>query len=138
MLIAAWAPLLLVRAAHVAANTEKTIFKAPAAITIPDVHPGLDDLCLDTLSPSASPLRTKLSVSFPSEEQPRGTESWFLLNGLVPNQRYEVRVCWVATVRLPHIASRLLPDIEPKLTGRSNRRSSGWTSSLSPKRSNRH
>lgn len=28
----------------------------------------------------------------------KGTESWFLLEGLVPGQRYEVRVCWVATV----------------------------------------
>jgi hypothetical protein len=100
MRIATWAPLLLVPA-HVIANTEKTIFRAPATVTVPDAHPGLDDLCLDTLSPTASTLQTKLTVSFPSEEQPRGTESWFLLNGLVPRRRYEIRVCWVATVRLP-------------------------------------
>lgn len=28
-----------------------------------------------------------------------GTDSWFLLANLVPGRRYEVRVCWLATVR---------------------------------------
>ncbi|KAK3059960.1 hypothetical protein LTS18_009649, partial [Coniosporium uncinatum] len=73
------------------ANTEKTIFLAPPSIPIPDVNPGLDNLCLHTLSPTHRALRTKLAVSFPTIEQPRGNQSWFLLDGLDPARRYEVR-----------------------------------------------
>lgn len=91
--------LLLLQLASVAkANTEKTIFVAPSSITLPNVHPGLDNLCLDVLSPNNSSLHVQLPVAFPNEESPRGIQSWYLLDRLQPGQRYELRLCWVATV----------------------------------------
>jgi hypothetical protein len=93
--------LLLLRLVSIVhANTEKTIFEAPSSIHIPNVHPGLDSLCLDVLSPHNSSLHVQLPVAFPSIERPRGTQSWYLLNRLRPGQRYELRVCWVATVSI--------------------------------------
>ncbi|KAK4504941.1 hypothetical protein PRZ48_002904 [Zasmidium cellare] len=78
------------------ANTEKTIFIAPSAITLPDAEPQLDALNLDTLTYGHSKLRRSLSVAFPSEAAPRGLDSWYLLQGLNEGQRYEVRICWAA------------------------------------------
>lgn len=86
------------------ANVEKTIFLAPPPSPLSsstNINPDLSDLGLDLLSPENPILRTKLNASFPSTAQPYGTESWFLLEGLNPGQRYEVRVCWLATVCLP-------------------------------------
>ncbi|KAF2182698.1 hypothetical protein K469DRAFT_585537 [Zopfia rhizophila CBS 207.26] len=80
------------------ANVEKTIFVAPSPVTIPDVHPGLDGLRLDTLSPSQKTvLETQLPVKFPIDTAPRGVESWYILQGLGEGRRYEVRICWPAT-----------------------------------------
>ena len=99
------------------ANVEKTIFLGPpppplspslSSSTNP-FNPDLSDLGLDRLSPPTPILRTKLNASFPDTDvgagldasaggKGKGTESWFLLEGLVPGQRYEVRVCWAATV----------------------------------------
>ena len=81
-------------------NVEKTIFLGPEAIQIPQQHPSLQDLKLETLSPSTSHLRRQLSVAFPKPSNPKGTEAWFLLEGLTQHQRYEVRICWAATVSL--------------------------------------
>ena len=83
----------------VLANVEKTIFIAPEAIQIPQVHPNLDDLHLNILTPNKSILRTHLPASFPRPPETRGTISWFLLDDLQQKQRHEVRVCWPATVR---------------------------------------
>jgi hypothetical protein len=79
-------------------NVEKTIFVAPPAISIPTAHPNLDDLSLIFLSPLQLSARTRLNASFPTEDSLRGTEHWFLLDGLSPGTRYEVRICWLATV----------------------------------------
>lgn len=79
------------------ANVEKTIFVAPPYIPIPQVHPNLDTLRLDTLSPAHGSLRTHLAAAFPTEALPKGNETWVLLEGLKPGRRYEVRVCWAAT-----------------------------------------
>jgi len=79
-------------------NVEKTILLAPEAISIPQQHPNLDDLNLDALSPSAWSLRRQLPAAFPSVEKSKGPEAWFLLDGLRSHQRYEIRVCWAATV----------------------------------------
>jgi hypothetical protein len=102
--------LLLLQASSVIptarANTEKTIFLAPPPITLPNVHPGLGDLCIDSLSPEKSTVQTQLPVSFPNKTLPRGRESWYLLDRLRAGQRYEVRVCWVATVS-PALSQRL-------------------------------
>ncbi|KAB8265630.1 hypothetical protein BDV32DRAFT_34293 [Aspergillus pseudonomiae] len=78
------------------ANVEKTIFIAPQPLTIPTVDPTLDDLGLDRLSPSSPVLRTRINATFPTNESP-GTDSWYFLENLNPGQRYEVRVCWLAT-----------------------------------------
>jgi hypothetical protein len=97
-------PLLLLLLLHtqflasVRANTEKTIFVAPPSITIPNVHPGLDDLCIASLTPDKPIVQTQLPLSFPNKTAPKGRESWYLLDRLRAGQRYEVRVCWVATV----------------------------------------
>lgn len=80
------------------ANVEKTIFLGPSAVTLPDVHPNLDDLHLRSLSSLKPILPTQLSVQFPSNTKPHGLESWYLLSGLEEGRRYEVRICWPATV----------------------------------------
>jgi hypothetical protein len=80
------------------ANVEKTIFIAPPSISIPAAHPNLDDLSLIPLSPLHLSARTRLNASFPTAEFPRGSEHWLLLDGLSPGARYEVRICWLATV----------------------------------------
>ena len=79
-------------------NVEKTIFLAPEAIQIPQQHPNIGDLNLEELSPSKSELRRQLPAAFPSPATPKGTEAWFLLDRLTQHQRYEVRICWAATV----------------------------------------
>ncbi|KAL2821739.1 hypothetical protein BDW59DRAFT_164077 [Aspergillus cavernicola] len=84
------------------ANVEKTIFIAPSALKIPTIDPTLDDLGLERLNPSDGMLRTKLNASFPTHEpgpgtRGVGTESWYFLENLNPGQRYEVRICWLAT-----------------------------------------
>lgn len=107
--------LLLVIFPLANANVEKTIFLGPpppplspslSSSTNP-FNPDLSDLGLDRLSPPTPILRTKLNASFPDTNTDadasaspggKGTESWFLLEGLIPGQRYEVRVCWAATV----------------------------------------
>ena len=87
--------LLLLQLASIAqANTEKTIFVAPSSISLPNVHPGLDNLCLDVVSPNNSLLHVQLPVAFPNDEAPRGIQSWYLLDRLQPGQRYELRLCW--------------------------------------------
>ena len=91
--------LILIWTTLVCANVEKTIFLAPKAIHIPIEHPNLDDLRLDTLTPSHLTLRRRLAASFPNNTHEKGTEAWFLLDGLKQDQRYEVRICWSATVR---------------------------------------
>ncbi|KAM0797577.1 hypothetical protein BDR22DRAFT_436341 [Usnea florida] len=78
-------------------NVEKTIFLGPEAIQIPQQHPSLQDLKLESLSPTKPDLRRQLSAAFPKPSTPKGTEAWFLLEGLKQYQRYEVRICWAAT-----------------------------------------
>lgn len=82
------------------ANVEKTIFLGPPTVNIPHQHPTLEDLRLDVLTPDNWSIRTRLPADFPTEKAPSGKTSWFLLDNLTPNQRYEVRVCWPATVSL--------------------------------------
>ncbi|KAF1926590.1 uncharacterized protein M421DRAFT_211157 [Didymella exigua CBS 183.55] len=83
---------------RVNANVEKTIFLGPGAVTLSDVRPSLDDLRLYSLSSFNSILPTQLAVQFPSKAEPHGPESWYLLSDLEEDRRYEVRICWPATV----------------------------------------
>lgn len=91
---------LLWLASLVAGNVEKTIFVAPAAINLSQDGPGLETLCLKSLSTQSQETRLRLSlpVKFASHEYPAGETSWYLLQNLSPGQRYEVRICWAATV----------------------------------------
>jgi hypothetical protein len=95
------------------ANVEKTIFLGPPAISIPVAHPNLDDLSLIPLSPLHFSARTRLNASFPSKSAPRGTQHWFLLDGLSPGARYEVRICWLATVSLKPFILEILCETYP-------------------------
>ena len=80
-------------------NVEKTIFLGPKAINIPNHNqPNLDALRLEALSPKKSVHRLRLRAEFPTEDLPQGIPAWFLLYGLTYGKRYEVRVCWAATV----------------------------------------
>ena len=98
--------LSLVHVCKVLANTEKVIFLGPEAVELSTSRPHLQDLRLQTLAPSSSSwtqdvsssLRLYQPVVFPSEASVRGIDSWYLLDDLVPGQRYEVRVCWAAIV----------------------------------------
>ena len=83
-------------------NVEKTIFLGPEAIIIPQYKPDLDSLNLQSLTPTDCTLRRQLHAEFPTSGKPKGTEAWFLINGLRPRQRYEVRICWAATVCSSH------------------------------------
>lgn len=80
------------------ANVEKTIFSAPDSVAFGNARPSLVDLNLITLSPKKLAVRTSLPVIFPSQEYPHGLQSWYLIHGLRAGQRYEVRICWAATV----------------------------------------
>jgi len=87
---------LLALLQHAAANTEKTIFVSPQAQP-PRQDASIDNLLLVPLSEGLSTLRTELNASFPTKSEPQGTIHWFLLEGLHPATRYEVRICWMAT-----------------------------------------
>lgn len=90
-------------------NVEKTIFLAPEAIHIPQQHPHVGDLKLEVLTPWNSTLRRQLPAAFPKPGLDKGKEAWFLLDGLTPQQRYEVRICWAATVGQHASHPRILP-----------------------------
>lgn len=80
----------------VVANVEKTIFVAPDHLTVPK-DASIDKLLLTPLNPDRLKFRTHLNASFPTDEKPHGEDTWALLEGLTPGQRYELRVCWLAT-----------------------------------------
>ncbi|KAL8368372.1 hypothetical protein RB599_004023 [Gaeumannomyces hyphopodioides] len=94
----------LALAQQAAANVEKTIFLGPETINVPQQGPAFDNLRLHVLSPAADlAIRTHLQAEFPnSTSGSPGRATWLLLDDLTPGQRYEVRVCWAATVRHTH------------------------------------
>jgi hypothetical protein len=89
--------LCLFQALVVLANVEKTIFVAPAAEQLPQ-DASINNLLLTRLSNQHTSVRTYLNASFPSTTNLKGTQTWLLLDGLVPDHRYEVRICWLAIV----------------------------------------
>ncbi len=92
--------LLLLSLAHAAhANVEKTIFLGPQPETIPSQPPSLDTLRLDVLEPGSWSVRTHVAAEFPRAGA-EGKATWLLLDNLAAGQRYEVRICWAATVRV--------------------------------------
>ena len=90
--------ILLCSLSSVRANVEKTIFITPNFTHAPQEHLNLEDLRLDVLSPLSRSLRREIIASFPLAARSRGTETWLLLEKLKEQQKYEVRICWAATV----------------------------------------
>lgn len=86
----------------VSANTEKVIFLGPGPLQIPIESPTLEDLQLEILSPEALSVRAHVEAQFPTTTSQRGVSTWILLHGLKEGKRYEVRICWAATVRLQY------------------------------------
>lgn len=103
-LVNGWAviSIVLLLAHLAAANVEKAIFLGPAPVNIPLQQPTLTDLNLRTLTPEDNSVRTELSraLSKESPEPPPGHATWLILDHLTEGQRYELRVCWAAIVRL--------------------------------------
>ncbi|MBE7182318.1 MAG: hypothetical protein INR71_14135 [Terriglobus roseus] len=95
--------LLLLLPLAALANVEKVVFLAPPPPASSSSSAALPDelarLCLDALAPWPATLSAALPAAFPTDDAPRGIESWFLLDGLVEGRRHEVRLCWAATVR---------------------------------------
>lgn len=89
---------LLLQIYSVSANTEKVIFLGPSSLQVPVEHPTLEDLKLEALSPHHWSLRTHIRAEFPTNSSKYGQSSWYLLHGLEEGKRYEVRICWAATV----------------------------------------
>jgi hypothetical protein len=90
---------LVVGTVHrVTANVEKTIFIGPSVVKIPQQRPTLDDLHLGVLTHLNRSIRTHVAASFPTSTSAGGKVTWMLLDNLTEGQRYEVRICWAATV----------------------------------------
>ncbi|CAK7266115.1 hypothetical protein SEPCBS57363_001932 [Sporothrix epigloea] len=90
---------LLVSAATVAANVEKTIFVAGQTATDDAdlFHSSITDV-LPRLIPKLNAWRTDLPAAFSwAEGFPDNGTTWMILGDLVAGQRYELRVCWTAT-----------------------------------------
>ena len=93
-------PLVFYYSCQTLANVEKTIFLAPEGIEVAQQQHIIGDLNLDALTPKAPILRRDISAAFPSSDSPRGLDAWILLDDLTEGHRYEVRLCWAATVRV--------------------------------------
>ena len=83
----------------VSANVEKVIFLGPGGEAECSNHPNVYSLQHDVLTPSTPAIRRELTATFPSEINSwRGPDSWIVIDELEPQRRYEVRICWSATV----------------------------------------
>ena len=106
------APLLFsLLSTAVYANTEKAIFLGPRAVDVssavavaaaaaasePAALEG-DLRRIHVLTPEDPQVRTHLGAQFPSTSYPKGKPTWLALAGLAEGRRYEVRICWPATV----------------------------------------
>jgi len=85
-------------AGSVVANVEKVIFVAPSVVAKQNIHAGVNDLDVTQLTPIKSSIRFRTPVVFSNSTHEKGLQSWYLLNDLKPDGRYEVRVCWAAIV----------------------------------------
>lgn len=104
--------LCLVGLPSVLGNVEKEIFVAPhepqelftgandgQSVELEALHLGLPKLTPEAHCRTAEPcrsLRISLNTSFLDD----GEKQWVLLDHLEPGRRYEVRICWAATVSL--------------------------------------
>jgi hypothetical protein len=98
--------LVFVTSSLVLANTEKVIFVAPPAPLEPLEH----HRAIETLSPSKPAVRrVKVELSF---DKP--TEEFFVLESLDIGRKYEVRVCWPASV-IPSLRNEKGIDVSFRL-----------------------
>lgn len=108
--------LLFINLQCVLGNTEKVIFLAPESLHVPVEHPTVEDLQLDALSPQHWSLRTEIRAEFPTNTSKYGQPSWYLLQNLQKGQRYEVRICWAATVNSYYASAPMVTDIRQQPT----------------------
>ncbi|KAE8449705.1 hypothetical protein EG329_007480 [Mollisiaceae sp. DMI_Dod_QoI] len=109
--------LLIVLQMHsVLGNTEKIIFLAPSNLPVPVEHPTLEDLQLEALSPHHWSLRTHIETEFPTNSSKYGKPSWYLLQTLQEGRRYEVRICWAATVNSNGFPAEARADVKQQPT----------------------
>jgi hypothetical protein len=112
-----------------AANVEKQIFLGPppSTVTLGGVGSHLPQLAPSEHCSNCRAIRTRLSTSFSG----RGAEQWMKVDGLEEGKRYEVRICWAATVlAIRHIDPTLDSRVELLFHanyGFSNQRISPWT-----------
>lgn len=85
----------------VEANVEKTVFLTPSLTSSTGEFPNVGNFNLDTLTPKKRSIRRQIPAIFANTTNPQGAEIWFFLKGLEEQKRYEVRICWAATVSLP-------------------------------------
>jgi len=91
VLLVVW--LALIGLVH--CNVEKTIFIATHA---KNIESWLSDIELPRLSPNNPTIRARLPVTAPNDTVKADIVHWFLLDDLEAGTRYEVRICWPATV----------------------------------------
>ncbi len=119
-----WISLIL---PYVWGNTEKTIFLGPSPVDLKSkTYPTLDYLRLARLNPDKFTVRTHLKAEFPGSGLRRGTPSWFVLHNLTEGQRYEVRVCWAATVCQNFLHNKLSWVVKGTYFSLSNQQRLGW------------
>jgi len=82
----------------VSGNTEKVIFLGPPSVDLASAYPSLDYPRLKALDPNNNSIRMYLEVESSINAFRGGKPSWLVLRNLTESQRYEVRVCWAATV----------------------------------------
>ncbi|KAJ4289747.1 hypothetical protein N0V90_011077 [Kalmusia sp. IMI 367209] len=118
----AWLLRIVAFLLTVNANVEKTIFLGPSAVSLPNAHPNLNDLYLETLEPAElSILAKQLRVHFPTHSAPRGLASWYILRGLKERQRYEQPTdFWLDTFHITEVFDT--PDLISSLAEYSEQR----------------
>ena len=89
------------------ANVEKVIFLGPESLPLEAHRSSINNLNLEILTPQSSTLRTKLLPQFPSKDATDGSQAWLFVHGLTAGTRYEIRICWAATVS-GYSSSRIL------------------------------
>lgn len=106
--------LCLARLPSVSANVEKGIFVAPheprellftgandgQSVELEALHLSLPKLTPSSLCGTTEPCRS-LKITLNTSFLDGGEKQWILLDHLEPRRRYEVRICWAATVSPP-------------------------------------
>ena len=80
------------------ANVEKSIFLAPGPNVGLPPSTSLEYLQHNGIRQWPASRQVAVPAAFPDVNHPLGSYTWFLFEDLRPHQRYEVRICWAATV----------------------------------------